>query len=170
MNKSKQKLEAMLAYVYGHFLDEGETLPEFMASRRQPLPNIRHIVRRKVYRHLECTYKQIGVAEGQIGGRAPINPSTICHSVSVPVERFCEYERADRQIAKLIGAFEDAVLLMDEPHTDKRLRHYYEMPHHVLAVVACLAEKCGYVDDRDMDRLHEEFKTVGKGFVARQIY
>lgn len=152
-----------MRFIYAHFLEEGENLEYFMRSRVVPRPNIRHIVRKRLYEQYGCLYRQLSDAEERISGRRT-DESTITHSVHKPVEKFASYQRAEATVNDLLRQFEEYWMDLHDYGMQARMKHYYEMPHHVLAAITCMAEQFGWAERIKLDGLHREFKTISKTF------
>ena len=162
------KLEQAMRYVYARFLEEGEMLRDMLRTRRGSNPRIRHVVRTLLKQRMACTYQELCRAEGRISGTVP-HHSTMHHSLAMVHDGEID-TRAINTVDRMISDFEEVYggVLRHNPVTN-RLRHYYEMPHHVLAMLVTFSEQNGFADSEYHDQLAHEFSQLSETFIKNQI-
>lgn len=166
-----RKMEVAMRFIYGHFLEEDETLPEFMESREGVRPKLRHVVRFIMYNQFHCSYDQISRAENTFDGLGEKrDPSTISHSISY-VNNLMN-EKSTRAYDEIIDLFHQSMDYWEEfksPKLINDIQRLYEMPHHVLPVIVGTALQNGYFDRTKFNGLYTEFSTVGEYWFKEEI-
>lgn len=156
-----------MRFVYGHFLSENESLKEFMNSRSETRPRIRHVVRNSVYNRYECTLNEISRAEQKIKGIKP-HHTTIIHSMKIVRSESLNY-KTFRIVDQLIDEFELYNEYMNDSVFTQRLSKHLNTKHHVLAVMLSIAENSGYADSEYLDQLKLQFSSISPAFVRQKI-
>lgn len=159
------KLEHAMRFVYSHFLEEGETLQDFMSSRKELRPRIRHAVRSSLKKRMAPTLKQIAKAESRITQHAP-DHSTIIHSI-----RASDHikEQGIDIINELLWEFEQYWMGLNEKPVTERMKYYYDLPHHVLVLILVFCEEYGGGRPDFNDKISHEFGDLSLDFFKSEI-
>src|SRR5690554_4427957 len=128
------RIEAAMRYIYGHFLEGGESLAAFMKSRAGVRPQVRHIARYLMYTRFHCTLRQIHQAERRFDGSTEKpDHSTISHSIKQAEQK--KQTRAFREIEQLFEEAREYWEEMHEPGLLDKMRYLNKVNKYVLVTV-----------------------------------